>query len=122
MAEQTCHVNEGSDRMNKNWVEVNSLNGRRLIFHSSGADTSKCSSLDIFLVFPAKTKSVKTEERGFLSRELLIVVVRAERILESPTQDVDRSGGSCCFPLSLKPLVLLHHLQAALCKENGQMY
>lgn len=91
-------------------------------FLSSVADTAKCSSLDIFLVFPAKMKSAKTEESDFLSRELLIVVVRAERFFQSPTQDSDRTGGSYCFSVSLKPLVLLHHLQAALCKVNGRMY
>lgn len=75
-----------------------------------------------FFTAAAKMKSVKTEESDFLSRELFIVVVRAEPLVQSPTQDSDRTGGSCCSPLSLKAKFLLHHLQAALCTVNGQMY
>lgn len=119
MADRSCHVNDGSDLMTKNWPEVNSLNDRSLFFTAAWL---KCSSLDIFLVFPAKMKSVKTEESDFLSGALFMVVVRAEPLFQSPAQDSDRTGGSCCFPLSLKAKFLLHHLQAAFCKANGQMY
>lgn len=88
MAEEVGRVSDGSDRMTGNWVEANSLNDRCLIFHSSLAEMQQPPYL------PGLPGQDEVSESDFLSRELFIVGVRAERLFQSATQDSDRTGGS----------------------------